>query len=65
MFCAGVAAPDGSGPDHLVTAGGRILAVTGTGPTVAAARDHAYRAAGLISWPGLYHRTDIALEASR
>ena len=78
VFCAGVAAASGSaepvtgptaGPpdarDHLVTAGGRVLAVTGTGPTVAAARDHAYRAASLISWPGLYHRTDIALEASR
>jgi phosphoribosylamine--glycine ligase len=74
VFCAGVAADPAataadpadpaSARDHLVTSGGRVLAVTGTGPTVAAARDHAYRAAGLISWPGLYHRTDIALEAS-
>jgi phosphoribosylamine--glycine ligase len=62
VFCAGVA----RGPaGDLVTAGGRVLAVTGTGPTVAAARDHAYQAAALISWPGLHHRTDIALEASR
>jgi phosphoribosylamine--glycine ligase len=61
VFCAGVAAgADG----RLVTAGGRVLAVTGTGPTVAAARDHAYRAAGCISWPGLHHRTDIAREAA-
>jgi phosphoribosylamine--glycine ligase len=61
VFCAGVA----RGPaGDLVTAGGRVLAVTGTGASVAAARDHAYRAAELISWPGLYHRTDIALEAS-
>jgi len=75
VFCAGVArAGDGSaragdGPGDpapaLVTAGGRVLAVTGSGPTVAAARDHAYRAAALISWPGRHHRTDIALEASR
>jgi phosphoribosylamine---glycine ligase len=61
VFCAGVAAgADG----RLVTAGGRVLAVTGTGPTVAAARDRAYRAAGCISWPGLHHRTDIAREAA-
>jgi phosphoribosylamine--glycine ligase len=80
VFCAGVArasGPNGSGGgrsgdgavagqrDPLVTAGGRVLAVTGTGPTVAAARDHAYRAAALVSWPGLHHRTDIALEVSR
>jgi len=62
VFCAGVA----SGPaGALQTAGGRVLAVTGTGPTVAAARAHAYAAAGLISWPGSYHRTDIAEEAAR
>jgi phosphoribosylamine--glycine ligase len=61
VFCAGVA---GGEAGDLVTAGGRVLAVTGTGPTVAAARDHAYRAAGLISWPGMHHRSDIALEAS-
>jgi phosphoribosylamine---glycine ligase len=61
VFCAGVArGPSGD----LVTAGGRVLDVTATGDTVAAARDLAYRAADLISWPGLYRRTDIALEAS-
>jgi phosphoribosylamine--glycine ligase len=62
VFCAGVARGE---TGALVTAGGRVLAVTGRGPTVAAARDHAYKAAGLISWPGLHHRSDIALEASR
>jgi phosphoribosylamine---glycine ligase len=62
VFCAGVAGSEGGA---LVTAGGRVLNVTGRGATVAAARDHAYRAAGLISWPGMHHRTDIALEASR
>jgi len=61
VFCAGVAAGEDG---RLLTAGGRVLAVTGTGPTVAAARDHAYRAAGCISWPGLHHRTDIAREAA-
>ena len=62
VFCAGVA---GDEAGNLVTAGGRVLAVTATGPTVAAARDHAYRAADLISWPGMHRRSDIALEASR
>jgi phosphoribosylamine--glycine ligase len=57
VFCAGVA-PGADG--GLVTAGGRILDVTATGPTVAAARERAYRAASLISWPGMHHRTDIA-----
>jgi phosphoribosylamine---glycine ligase len=73
VFCAGVArAPRGDaapapGADavRLVTAGGRVLDVTATGPTVAAARDRAYRATRRISWPGMFHRTDIALEAAR
>ena len=58
VFCAGVSGdPDGG----LVTAGGRVLDVTATGPSVGAARNRAYAAAGLISWRGMYHRTDIAL----
>ena len=47
-----------------MTAGGRVLAVTGTGSTIAAAREHAYAAAGEISWPGMHHRSDIALRSS-
>jgi phosphoribosylamine--glycine ligase len=62
---AGPSAGDAGSLGDLVTAGGRVLAVTGRGPTVAAARGHAYRAADLVSWPGLYRRSDIALEASR
>jgi phosphoribosylamine--glycine ligase len=62
VFCAGVAAGPGS---ELLTAGGRVLAVTATGSSVAVARAQAYAAAGHISWPGLHHRTDIAEEASR
>jgi phosphoribosylamine---glycine ligase len=46
--------------DMLVTNGGRILNVTGTGPTVAAAREHAYEACELISFPGMRFRRDIA-----
>ena len=61
VFVAGVER-DGGG--RLVTAGGRVLAVTGTGATVAAARRHAYAAAGCVSWPGVHYRRDIAQSAS-
>ena len=50
--------------DALVTNGGRILNVTATGPTVAAARDRAYDAVRCISFPGARHRADIAREAA-
>jgi phosphoribosylamine---glycine ligase len=46
--------------DVLVTNGGRILNVTGTGPSVAAAREHAYDACELITFPGMRFRHDIA-----
>ncbi len=45
----------------LVTAGGRVLAVTAVGDGVDEARARAYFAAGLISWPGVHHRRDIGL----
>jgi phosphoribosylamine--glycine ligase len=61
VFAAGVGS-DGDG--RLVTAGGRVLAVTGTGATVAAARRHAYAAVGCVSWPGMHYRRDIARTAS-
>jgi phosphoribosylamine---glycine ligase len=44
----------------LVTAGGRVLAVVGTGADVAAARAAAYEGVALIDFPGAQHRTDIA-----
>ena len=44
----------------VVTAGGRVLAVSGKGDTVSAARDVAYAAADRISFDGLYRRNDIA-----
>ena len=57
VFVAGV----GAGSDcALVTAGGRVLTVTGRGPTVDEARHRAYEAVAEISWPGMCHRTDIA-----
>jgi phosphoribosylamine--glycine ligase len=48
---------------EIVTAGGRVLNVTGIGPTPAAARDRAYDAAGRISFEGMQIRTDIAARA--
>jgi phosphoribosylamine--glycine ligase len=57
VFRAGV---DRNAEGHWVTAGGRVLNVTGTGADVAAARDTAYEAVSAISWPGIQYRTDIA-----
>jgi phosphoribosylamine--glycine ligase len=48
----------------LVTAGGRVLAVTATGPDLAAARDAAYRGVAGVSFAGAQHRTDIAAAAA-
>jgi phosphoribosylamine--glycine ligase len=44
----------------LVTAGGRVLAVSALGRSVAEARTRAYDAAGRISWRGMQCRRDIA-----
>jgi phosphoribosylamine--glycine ligase len=56
---AGTAERDG----EIVTAGGRVLNVTGLGPDPAAARDRAYDAARRISFDGMQIRTDIAARA--
>jgi len=47
----------------VVSAGGRVLSVTATGTTLAAARDAAYDLVGRVHLPGGQHRTDIALRA--
>ena len=47
----------------IVTAGGRVLNVTGRGATAAAARDAAYAAARRIEFAGSQLRGDIALRA--
>lgn len=57
VFAAGVA-------EGLITAGGRVLALTGTGPTLREARSKAYEAVGVISFPGMQFRTDIAAQAA-
>jgi phosphoribosylamine---glycine ligase len=46
--------------DELVTAGGRVLAVTAVGEDVADARARAYAGVDLIEIDGAHHRTDIA-----
>jgi phosphoribosylamine--glycine ligase len=51
--------------DTVVTAGGRVLAVTGTGATIADARAVAYRAADQIAFDGKTYRRDIAASAAR
>jgi len=50
--------------NRVVTAGGRVLAVTALGPTIAAARDRAYAAASRIQFEGCHYRRDIALSAA-
>jgi phosphoribosylamine--glycine ligase len=49
--------------DRLVTNGGRILNITAVGENVGAARERAYAACELISFPGLQYRRDIAAMA--
>lgn len=56
VFHAGTAARD----REIVTAGGRVLAVTGTGDTFRAARDAAYSGVDAIQFEGCQFRQDIA-----
>jgi phosphoribosylamine--glycine ligase len=49
----------------VVSAGGRVLSVVGTGPDLAAARADAYRRVEGIHLAGSHHRTDIALRAEK
>ncbi len=48
----------------LVSAGGRVLGVTATGPTIAAAQAAAYRAVDCIDWPEGFCRRDIGWRAA-
>jgi phosphoribosylamine--glycine ligase len=48
----------------VVTAGGRVLAATALGSTIAEARMRAYEAVGRIEFLGCHYRRDIALSAA-
>jgi phosphoribosylamine---glycine ligase len=59
VFHSGTRSQDGT----VVTAGGRVLCVVGTGPTVADARMAAYGRVAQIRWTGMFHRADIGHRA--
>ena len=59
VFHAGTALRHG----ELVSAGGRVLDVVGTGATVTDAREQAYFAVDQIDFPGAVYRRDIAQKA--
>jgi len=46
----------------VVTNGGRVLAISAWGSTLYEALEITYRNAGLISWDGIYYRTDIGYD---
>ena len=59
VFHAGTAEKDGA----LVASGGRVLAATGRGASLAEARDRAYDLVGGIDWPEGFYRRDIGWRA--
>ena len=59
IFHAGTALKDGA----LVANGGRVLTVTATGASVAAAQTNAYEAVDRIDWPQGFCRRDIGWRA--
>ena len=56
VFHSGTAAKENA----LYTNGGRVLSVTGLGPSRSVASEKAYLAVNSISWRGERHRTDIS-----
>jgi phosphoribosylamine--glycine ligase len=59
VFHSGTSLRDGK----IVTDGGRVLGITGVGPTVAAAIDTAYAGVREISFEGAHYRRDIGARA--
>ena len=54
----------GDGEDaQVITDGGRVLTVVGTGGTIEQARTKAYNNIGRVRFPGAHYRKDIALRA--
>jgi phosphoribosylamine--glycine ligase len=60
VFHAGTKTANG----EIVTGGGRVLAVTALGSTIATARECAYEAVSRIHFDGCHYRRDIALSAA-
>jgi len=58
VFHAGTKSENGK----IVTNGGRVLAVSSLGQTLYEALEISYRNAGLISWDGIYYRTEIGFD---
>lgn len=61
VFHAGTAKKDG----RIVTAGGRVLGVTGIGSDLESAIKTAYSAVNMITWEGVHYRKDIGKRALR
>jgi phosphoribosylamine--glycine ligase len=66
VFHAGTGRSGTASPsiDPVVTAGGRVVGVTGVGESLSEARARAYRGVAALSWPGMQVRGDIALDVS-
>ena len=58
VFHAGTRIENG----RVYTNGGRVLAVSSYGQTLYEALEISYRNAGLISWDGIYYRTEIGFD---
>lgn len=58
VFHAGTRAVNG----RVVTAGGRVLAITGRADSLEAARAQAYDHVSAVAWEGLYFRKDIGVD---
>ncbi len=61
VFHAGTALKDG----RIVTAGGRVLSVTGVGNDISSAIDVTYKAVNMLTWEGVHFRKDIGRKAIR
>jgi phosphoribosylamine--glycine ligase len=61
IFHAGTRRANG----QIMTAGGRVLAVTALGATIEAARTRAYKAVSRIHFEGCHYRRDVALSVVR
>jgi phosphoribosylamine---glycine ligase len=48
---------------RFITAGGRVLGVSGLGSDLHDARERVYRTIRTISWPGMFYRRDIGLRS--